>query len=500
MKVDMIILHKGCGIMKLFDNKILRMVVFIIQIITSILFIGIAYIIAVFPTNYLIAASVVLILLALLSGKLIFHKKEKSKRSLFMQIISMLLSCAMLVGSFYIYKWGEAVDLMTSSDFQTRAMSIIVLDDSSIKNENMLSGVSLGYVSSVNTDNMYTAITTINNDIGNVSYSGYGDFESIIDDFYDGQFDAFLLDESFRSLVEDYQSSFSDDTRVVYQITLEESAVSANSVDVTSSPFLVYISGNDEYGDLSSASRSDVNMLVAINPNTHQILLVSIPRDTYYPLHMNGQYGKFTHSGLYGIQESINTLEDIISEDINYYVKMNFASFIDVVDALGGITVYSPVAFTTYIGDYEIVEGENTLNAKQALAFVRERKSFADGDFARNRNQQRMISAIVKKVCSPSILVSYASVLEAVSNSIETNMSTSEINSLVQLELSELISWDIQSYQIIGDSAMMPCYSSGGLSASVIIAYESSIEEARDYIDQIMAGEIVETESGDLDQ
>ncbi len=486
--------------MKLFDNKILRIIVFMIQIVTSILLIGIAYWIAVFPDNYLMIACGALVLLAIISGLLIFHKKERSKRSLFMQIISLLLSCAMLLGSFYIYKWGEAVDLMTSGDFQTRAISIVVLDDSDIKNENMLKGCLLGYVSSVNTENMHIAITTINDEIDDVSYDGYSDFETIIDDFYDGKIDGLLLDESFRSLVEDYQSTFSDDTRVVYQITLEEETASANSVDVTSTPFLVYISGNDEYGNLSSVSRSDVNMLVAINPNTHQILMVSIPRDTYYPLHMNGQYDKFTHSGYYGIQESINTLQDIISEDINYYVKLNFTSFISVVDALGGITVNSPTAFTTYIGGYEIVEGENTLNAEQALAFVRERKSFIDGDFARNRNQQRMLSAIIKKVCSPSILVSYAPVLEAVSKSIETNMSMSEINSLVQLELSELISWDIQSYQIIGDSASMPCYSLGGLNASVVIAYESSIEQATAYIDQIMAGEIVETETGDLDQ
>ncbi|MCD8027509.1 MAG: LCP family protein [Erysipelotrichaceae bacterium] len=395
--------------MRLFGNKILRIIVFIIQIVTSLLLIGTAYLIDIFPDNYLIIACVVLFLLAIISALIIF-KKAPSKKSLFMQIISVLLSCAMLIGSFYIYKWGEAFDLMTSSEFQTRAISIVVLEDSEIKNENMISNHTLGYVSSVNTENMHTAIMTINEEIADVSYSSYSDFETIIGDFYDCEIDALLLDESFRSLVEDYQSTFSDDTRVVYQIILEEVTASANSVDVTSTPFLVYISGNDEYGDLSSVSRSDVNMLVAVNPNTHQILMISIPRDTYYPLHTNGEYDKFTHSGYYGIQESINTLQDIISEEINYYVKLNFTSFMDIVDALGGITVYSPTAFTTYIGNYDIVEGENTLNAKQALAFVRERKSFLDGDFARNRNQQRMLSAIIKKVCSPSILVSYASV------------------------------------------------------------------------------------------
>ena len=287
---------------------------------------------------------------------------------------------------------------------------------------------------------------------------------------------------------------------MIYQVKKDESAVNAKSVNVTEKPFLVYISGNDEYGGLSAVSRSDVNMLAAVNPTTKQILLISIPRDTYYPLHMNGQLDKFTHGGIYGLQESIDTLKDIVNEDINYYVRMNFTSFVKIVDAIGGITVNSPAEFTTKIGKYKIKKGENNLNAKQALAFVRERKSFADGDFARGRNQQRMIAAVVKKVASPAILTSFSSVLDTVSQSVETNLSSNDINALVQMQLSQMPSWDIQSYQILGEPQSQPCYSMGGISASVIVPQKESIEQATKYIDQLMSNEKVVTEAGNLDQ
>lgn len=167
---------------------------------------------------------------------------------------------------------------------------------------------------------------------------------------------------------------------------------------------------------------------------------------------------------------------------------------------LGGITVNSPAEFTTKIGKYKIKKGENNLNAKQALAFVRERKSFADGDFARGRNQQRMIAAIVKKVASPAILTSFSSVLDTVSQSVETNLSSNDINALVQMQLSQMPSWDIQSYQILGEPQSQPCYSMGEISASVIVPQKESIEQATKYIDQLMSNEKVVTEAGNLDQ
>lgn len=492
--------NKGSEKMKEFCRKYLKKIVYFLQVIASIIFVSSMYIIQVIPMNYFIG--VIAFLLILLIGEyfLIFYKKEKSKRSLITQILSVILSILLLIGSFYVYKVGKTVDLMSEGGFQKRAISVIVLSDSEIKNELQLPNHQLGYMSSIDFESMSYAIGELRDYVGYIQLHDYNDPSSLVDALYNRDVDAIVLDEAFRSLCEQYKETFTDDTRVIYQITRDESAVESKSVEVTEKPFLIYISGNDEYGDLSAVSRSDVNMLIGINPKSKQILLISIPRDLYYPLHMNGQYDKFTHAGLYGLDESIATLQEIIDEEINYYGRLNFTSFIEIVDALGGITVNSPQAFTTKIGKYEIKEGINELNAKQALAFVRERKSFKDGDFARGRNQQRMVSAIVKKICSPAIITSFSSVLDTVAKSIETNLSSREINALVQLQLSQMPSWDIQSCQISGTPTSMPCYSLGGRSASVIVIDETSLQQTKDYIDKFLVGERIQTETGDLDQ
>lgn len=481
-------------------NKWLKRIVYMILLVSLAVFIAFIYMLKLMPQKYLYGIIMAGVVIAILGGYLIFYKKPRSKRSVITQLMSMMLSCVLIIASFYAYKFGRTVDLLTETTFQKRAISVIVLKKSNIKNEKLIPNSQLGYISSINTETMDYAVSKLKKEVGKFSLDDSKDFHEMVDELYSQKVDGIILDEAFRSLVEQYKSSFTKDTRVVYQMTKDESAVNAKSVNVTQNPFLVYVSGNDEYGDLSNVSRSDVNMLIGVNPKTHQILLISIPRDTYYPLHMNGQLDKFTHSGLYGLQESIDTLEDIIGEDINYYARMNFTSFIKIVDALGGITVNSSQAFTTKIGKYKIKKGTNTLNAKQALAFVRERKSFVDGDFERGRNQQRMIASIVKKVCSPAILTSFSGVLDTVSQSVDMNFTTDELNSLIQMQLSDMPSWDIQSYQIIGDSDKLPCYSMGGVYASVVVPYELSITQAKTYIDDFMANKKIKTETGNLDQ
>ena len=478
----------------------LNWIVFFIQIVTSCLFLYIVYTIQLVPMNYIYILGAILLLLVIGAYFLIFYKKPKSKRSLITQILSIILSGVMVVGAFYVYKVGTVVDLLTAETFQKRAISVIVLKDSDIRNENMLPDHQVGYISSIDAETMDYAAKEIKKDVGEISLTNYKDFAELVSALYDKKVDAIILDEAFRTLVDEHKETFDDDTRVIYQVLKDEGTINAKEVDVTTKPFLVFISGNDRYGKMATISRSDVNMLVAVNPTTHQILLISIPRDTYYPLHRNGRYDKFTHTGIYGLQESIDTLQDIMEENINYYGRMNFTSFMNIVDALGGITVNSPSEFTTRIGGYHIKKGENTLNAKQALAFVRERKSFVDGDFERGRNQQRMVAAVVEKICSPAILTSFSSVLDTVSQSVETNFSTNDINALVQMQLSQMPSWDIQSYQIIGTPASRPCYSSGGRNASVVIPHKSSIKQAREYIDDLMKNKVIQTEAGNINQ
>ncbi|MEG0365624.1 MAG: LCP family protein [Coprobacillus sp.] len=486
--------------MKRFNNKLLRKIVYIIQTLMTLAFLAMTYSIKFIPMKYILIVGVILVALLIGEYFLIFYKKEKSKRSYITQGLSVVLSVLLTVGSFYVYKAGRTVDLLATNSFQKRAISVIVLKDSSIKNETQLHAHTLGYVSKIDESTMKYTTDEIQKELGTMTLKDVADFSTLQKALYNKEIDAIILDEAFRSLLVQEKETFTEDTRVIYQVTKDEIPVNAKNVDVTTKPFLVYISGIDEYGDLSTVSRSDVNMLAAINPTTKQILLISIPRDTYYPLHKNGQLDKFTHTGLYGLDESINTLQDMLSEEINYYVRMNFTSFVDIVDALGGISVYSPYAFKTVKGNYDIVKGYNDLNAKQALSFVRERKRLPAGDFDRGKNQQRMISAIVKKVASPAILTSFSAVLDTIGKSIETNMDTEQMNALVQMQLEKMPNWDIQSYQISGTPKSAMCYSSGTALASVVEPSKESIEKARKYIDQLIANQTVKTDEGDLNQ
>ena len=481
-------------IMKSTLEKSLNLIIFAVSIIASISLISMTYALSFIPGKYILILIGGLIVLLGIEALLIFYKKPKSKRSIITSVISVILSVCMFVATTYIYKIGQVVDLLAEETFQQRAISLVVLKDSSISNKNVLGGQKVGYISFIDEETMNYSINTIKSEVEDMRYFDYKDFTALTTALYNNEVDCVLIDEAFRSLIEEEKETFSDDTRVVYQVTKQEDSVKANSVDVTEKPFLVFISGNDEWGEISAVSRSDVNMLVGINPTTKQILLVSIPRDTYYPLNRNGQYDKFTHAGIYGLDESIKTLENIVDEEIHYYGKMNFTSFTNIIDALGGITIDSPHEFTTKIGNFKINKGINHLTGKQALWFVRERKSFVNGDFERGKNQQRMIQAVVEKVCSPAILTSFSSILEIVGQSIDTNMTQQEMNALVQLQLTEMPSWDFVTCQIEGQPAWRSVYSMGATEVSVTIPFNSSINEIRDYIDRFMSGEVLTIE------
>lgn len=479
-------------------SKILRVIINVAQLITSAVLIFVVYSLNIVPDKYMIGLSVFLFALYILFTFMMFFVNKKKKypkiRITISSILSVVLSIVLGVGSVYVNKTDNAVDLLTSGGFQQRAISVIVLEDSEIKTEQDIPDKNIGYVSTVDVKTAQYAINEISTKLGTIKTSEIADYNDLADALYQKKVDAIILDESFRDIVNEYKENFNEETRVVYQVTKTEEAVVSNEAEVTKEPFLVYISGNDKFGEMSAVSRSDVNMLAAVNPTNKQILLISIPRDTYFPLHLNGQYDKFTHSGLYGIQESINTLQDMLHEEINYYARMNFTSFINIVDALGGIEIYSPKSFVTVKGKYHIQKGMNKLNAEQALSFVRERKAFGDGDFARGRNQQRMVSAIIKKVCSPAIITSFSSILDTISTSVETNMSRDEINALLQMQLSDMAEWDIQNFQIKGTPCSRPCYSAGNRNASVVVPDENSLVKATEYIDTIMEGETLKIE------
>lgn len=279
--------------------------------------------------------------------------------------------------------------------------------------------------------------------------------------------------------------------RTLLNLTAGEMFGIASEVDVAKEPFTVYISGTDSYGEVSlEDGRSDVNILMTVNPNTRQIVLTTTPRDYYVELPFGeGCWDKLTHAGIYGIDCSMSTLEALYDLEIDYYARVNFSGFERIVDALGGVEVYSDYAFSA--GQYEFVQGYNTVDGEAALSFVRERYSFEDGDVQRGKNQMAMIRAIMDKVTSPSLLTGYLGLMDSLSDCVITNMPRGSLSDLVKLQLGEGGSWHIVSNSVTGEGAEAYTYSGGEELLSVMLQDENSIWNAKDLIDRCKNGEIL---------
>lgn len=422
------------------------------------------------------------------------------------------------LGYFYLYKTagmlstistsssGSGTKLGSLSDEMTNNVSVIVMKSSNYNSLKDLSGKKIGTTSELDAKSTEKCLTDIKKSI-DFDQEDYPNYNQEMTDLYDGRIDGVILDESSRGIVYEQFLNISQVTKVVhttsYKAPREHAIVdSKHPVDVTKDPFTIYFSGNDSFGDIQETSRTDSNMLVTVNPKTHRILMTSIPRDYYVPVACaedaadgcpDGQKDKLTHTGLYGVQTTINTIEDFMDVDINYYVRVNFSSLTNIVDAIGGVdvTVGKGLAVDQFYTDDTIggvVEGENHLDGQKALAYARERYAYEDGDLQRVKNQQQVLKAIIKKVKSPSMLLKYASLIDAIGSAIETNMPSSSITNFVKFQLASNSSWKFESYPMVGDTGME---FSPSLGDTVSVTYQDrgSIETAHDKIEAILNGE-----------
>lgn len=422
------------------------------------------------------------------------------------------------LGYFYLYKTagmlstistsssGSGTKLGSLSDEMTNNVSVIVMKSSNYNSLKDLSGKKIGTTSELDAKSTEKCLTDIKKSI-DFDQEDYPNYNQEMTDLYDGRIDGVILDESSRGIVYEQFLNISQVTKVVhttsYKAPREHAIVdSKHPVDVTKDPFTIYFSGNDSFGDIQETSRTDSNMLVTVNPKTHRILMTSIPRDYYVPVACaedaadgcpDGQKDKLTHTGLYGVQTTINTIEDFMDVDINYCVRVNFSSLTNIVDAIGGVdvTVGKGLAVDQFYTDDTIggvVEGENHLDGQKALAYARERYAYEDGDLQRVKNQQQVLKAIIKKVKSPSMLLKYASLIDAIGSAIETNMPSSSITNFVKFQLASNSSWKFESYLMVGDTGMEFSPSLGD-TASVTYQDRGSIETAHDKIEAILNGE-----------
>ena len=464
------------------------------------------------PDNILIPGILVIVLFSVILFILINFYANGIISKIIYSILVIIICVVYGFGNYYLYSTNATLETVTDqSSLSKNTVSVVALNSSSLEDVNSLNGTKIGVLRTIGKESTKKSLSDLKKD--NVTYTKktYDNMLGILKALYDGEVDAIVLNEAYRSNVcdlEDY-TNFNNDTKVIHKTvyyTKENSSLLAVS-DITSKPFSILISGNDSFGSLDETSRSDVDMLVTINPVTSTILMTSIPRDLYveevcddYACNY-GAYDKLTHTGLYGVDTTKDTVENLLGIDVNYVFRVNFTSMIDIVDALGGIDIdvaegMAVSRFYTNSTLEGVHEGTNHLDGKRALAYSRERKAYIDGDVQRARNQQQVLQAMFKKATSPEIITKYTSLLKALTHAFDTNMSTKEITSFIKYQIQAKPSWKFEQYVLKGDNDLQVSPELGS-EVSVIQLYPSSIHTAAEKIQAILDGkssETVETE------
>lgn len=466
------------------------------------------------PDNILIPIILVLILLTLIFVLLINFSTNGLVSKILCSLMVVVLSAVYGLGNYYLYSTNTTLETVTDQGNKAKnTVSVVVLNSSGLENVNSLEGSKLGVLKTIGNEATKKSLTDLKKN--NVTYTKktYDNMLGMLKALYDGEVDAIVLNEAYRSNVcdlEDY-TNFNNDTKVIHKTVYytKENSSSLAVSDITSKPFNILISGNDSFGSLDENSRSDVDMLVTINPVTSTILLTSIPRDSYVKEVCNdyacnyGVYDKLTHTGIYGVDTTKDTIENLLDIDINYVYRVNFTSMIDIVDALGGVDVTVPEGmavskFYTNSNLEGVHEGENHLDGKRALAYSRERKAYLDGDLQRARNQQQVLQAMFKKATSPEIIKNYTSLLKALIGAFDTNMTTKEITSFIKYQIQAKPSWKFEQFVLKGDNDLRMSAELGS-EVSVVILYDSYINIAHDKIQAVLDGQSSDTVEADDD-
>ena len=472
-----------------FRKNLIYKVISILLVISSCCFLSILFYLDLLPMKYSIIISIAIFVFVGLSVLLVNLKNLKKKIK---KVISVLIIIGILFTTAADFYLGKTLDVLLSngdSKFKTEHYSVIVLANSDYKKIEDIKNEEVGFFK--NSTGTTGATKKLQEEV-KVKLKDYVATDALVNDLLEEKINVILLEDSIKNIMSEEIENFEKDTKVIYTFTIETTVeTTLKEVNVAMEPFAVYISGIDTYGKISSVSRSDVNMVMVVNPTTHQILLISIPRDYYVQLHgTSGTKDKLTHAGIYGIDMSIQTIEDLLELDINYYVKVNFTSVIDIVDALGGLDVYSEYTFISYSG-FKFKEGMNSVNGEQALDFARTRKVFKEGDRQRGKNQQALIKAMVDKVTSKSIITKYSSLLDAVDGKYQTNMSVKTLTLLIKEQLNDMAEWNIHSYSLTGKDSTDYTYTYNQL-LYVMKPDEKSVTEAIKLIDSVLKGDELE--------
>lgn len=471
-----------------------------ISIVTGILtalFIYELYKLSLLPAAILAGIIITVLLMWILSAICLIKEDLHLTWRIVGGLLAVCLALASAGGMYYANTGNKALEELSDQEGKS-IVAVYVLNNHVIEDARDLEGRKIGVLKTMSAQGTDVCLEELKKAGVNITTEEFDSSYRMTQALKGQAIDGMILDQGYLDTLLEMPGMENLDEEIVPVVQYYYDAPKTNTaetVDTAIEPFTVYISGIDtRENKLLRNSRSDVNLLATVNPESHEILLVSIPRDYYVETVcepdmgcMNGAMDKLTHTGLHGPETTEMTLEKLFDTSINYNVRVNFSSLVNVVDELGGVQVYNPEAFTSVSGP-TFQQGDITLNGQQALAFVRERYAFTDGDRARGRNQMRVLTAIINKMVSPKILTNFTGIMNSLSSSFETNMSEKDIKALVQAQLADPAKWTIYSYSVTGSGGTDYAAELGD-NAYVMYPDQATVDNAKADIKAVLSGE-----------
>lgn len=487
--------RKRRGRRKNLVSKTIGYLLAIVQFILSVVLMVNVLFFDLLPMTYVgVAVGILVILLGITLLSQILAKGKGMAGKIFCIIMCIILAA----GSFYLGKVNAAAGKIFGSNTSTSAIVVAVKAEDKAEKIEDAADYKFGIQYSAYGDQMRTGLSAIENEVGQTL--DVQEYNNLIDEanaLLNGEVQAIIYNSSQTSIIQEQIPEYEKSIKIIYThnivVEIQNEVVDSDMTE----PFAVYLSGMDTYNEISSADRSDVNIIAVVNPQSHQILLVTTPRDYYVTIpNVSGrQRDKLTHAGIYGTDASMATLERLYEMDIQFFGRVNFTSLINIVDALGGLEVVSDEEFDTGWESGAMIhvnEGVNYFDGTSALAFCRERHALEDGDNARGRHQQAVITAMIKKMMSPAMLRGATEIIDTVSDGVDTNFTMEQIQSLVKTQLRKNPEWHIYSVAAEGYGDKQTCYSSGNTPLYVTIPNEQSVANIIDLINRVEAGEVLD--------
>lgn len=478
-------------------SRMVGLVLCIILAIVSVVFSWSLYTLNMLPANYTL---IIIGVLSLTVAGLFIQQKLSRGRGIEGKMLCIALTISLGMGSYYLIQTNNMfANISKNGGLKLDHMIVVVREDDPAMELEDAKDYSFGVQYALQGDHVTEAITDVEAVLGkSIQLTELENINDQAEALLNGSVGALIYNEAYQGIIEDEDPEYASKIKVIYtfdiESVMEEETI---DIDVAKDPFAVYISGIDVYGSISKNSRSDVNILVYVNPTSRQILLVNTPRDYYlsFPGVTGNSKDKLTHAGIYGVDVSMRTLEALYDVDVEYYARVNFTSLVTMVDALGGVSVYSEQSFTTTHDPFYVSKGMNNFTGAQALAFSRERYNVSGGDNQRGKNQQAVITAMIQKIVSPAILTGASKIISSVSGNVDTNMPQSDIQALIKSQLSDGSSWNILSMAATGTGDSKYCYSYSGKALYVMQPNISSVNQIKTAIQALMNGEVLTSDT-----